>query len=117
MSEQNGDSGSKDRATVALVNAKLDEVKAIIEGHAKVTEAHLESIKTNAEGLGNRVTALEGEQRAMSLSFLALRDDHKRFKEEYDERIDDQKASWRVHWPTFLLSLVAVIVAGLAIFL
>lgn len=117
MSEVNGDSGSKDRATVALVNAKLDEVKAIIEGHAGKTEVQLAAIVKGADGLASRLSAIEGEQRAMAISFMALRDDYKRHKEASDERIEAQEASWRVHWPSFLPAVAALVIAGLALFL
>lgn len=47
------DSGSRDRATVALVNSKIDTVLAKVEGNAQTTEAHFETIKTRLDGLAD----------------------------------------------------------------
>lgn len=59
--ETNGDSGSRDRATVALVGAKVDEVKAIVAGQAATTNAHFETVKTRLDSfaslLAERVAA------------------------------------------------------------
>lgn len=66
--EHNGDTGSRDRATVALVNAKLDEVKAIVEGNARVTQAHFETVATRLDavsGLGGRMDTLEQKHTAL----------------------------------------------------
>lgn len=76
MSDGNGnDTGSKDRATVALVNAKLDEVKAIVEGNAKVTEAHFETVRTRLDavgGLAGRMDTLEQKHTALEASVAHL---------------------------------------------
>lgn len=98
MSTDNGDSGSKDRATVALVNAKLDEVKAIVAGHADTTAAKLDAIGEKVDALG------------------PLADRMARLEEKVAVLWGDR--SWRrVHWPTFLVSLAAVGLAGVALFL
>lgn len=57
-----GDVGPGDRATVALVGAKVDEVKAIVAGHAAVTELSLDSIKEKIAPLADvpdRLTKVE----------------------------------------------------------
>jgi len=45
------DTGSKDRATVALVGAKVDEVKAIIEGHVRWTQQAVETLQQRQDVL------------------------------------------------------------------
>ena len=120
MSDNNGDTGSKDRATVALVNAKLDEVKAIIEGHASTTRVQLESVVKSADGLAARVSAIESEQRAQSLAFMALRDDYARHKKESDERIDEAEERgrfWRRAWPPLFIAAVASVPGWVALFI
>lgn len=100
MSDQNGsgDSGSKDRATVALVDSKVDTVLAVVKGHAQTTAAKLDALteKVDAQaGVPDRVTRLEEKVGVM-----------------WADR------SWkRIHWPTFLLAAVAVGAAIAALFI
>lgn len=74
MAEPEGGNGtgSNDRATVALVAARLDEVKAIVAGHASTSAAELKSINQRLAGMVSipqdvadlkaRVAALEKAQ-------------------------------------------------------
>lgn len=61
MSDDAND-GNGNRATIALVNSKIDTVLARVDGNAQVTEAHFETIKTRLDGLGDlpsRIDAVE----------------------------------------------------------
>jgi hypothetical protein len=68
MSEEQIDTGSRDRATVALVNAKLDEVKAIVQGNAAVTDAHFETVRQRLDGLAG----LSGRMDTLEQKYTAL---------------------------------------------
>lgn len=76
MSEpENGDTGSRDRATVALVNSKIDTVLATVEGNAAVTAAHFETIRTRLDsvsGLGGRMDTIEQKHTALEAVVSAM---------------------------------------------
>jgi hypothetical protein len=94
------DSGSKDRATVALVAAQLGEVKAIVSGHAELTAERLEAIKERIApltGLPERMTAVEGEVA-----------DLKRRANNRDEK-------WKVNLPTLFITGVASATAVISV--
>jgi hypothetical protein len=58
----NGDSGSRDRATVALVSAQIGEVKALVEGHKALTTVGFVNVQRQLDSLvtiPERVSALE----------------------------------------------------------
>lgn len=60
MSDPTEENGSGNRATIALVNSKIDTVVAKLEGNAQVTEAHFETIKTRLDTLGDLPTRIDG---------------------------------------------------------
>ena len=71
----NGNGDSKDRATVALVNSKIDTVLAKVEGNAQTTDAHFETIKTRLDavsGFGGRMDTLEQKHVALEAVVSAM---------------------------------------------
>ena len=86
----------KGRVTVELVGAKVDEVKAIIAGHAETTTARLDAIKDRIGPLA-RLPECVGR---------------------IEERVRSLETSRRyrsIHFPAFLISLAAVAVAVAAL--
>lgn len=68
----NGDSGSKDRATVALVGAKVDEVKAIVAGLATTTAANFETVHTRLDSVAAALVERAEAERRLSDKIEAI---------------------------------------------
>jgi len=91
MTEANGDTGSKDRATVALAVEKIDGLKALTAAGFSEVHRRLDAV----EGLPVEVADLKARVKTL----------------------EDDGAWRRVHLPSFILSALAIAVAALALFL
>lgn len=101
--EENIDTGSKDRATVALVNQKVDTVLAIVTGLDKTTNAKLDGMRESLavlSGLPERVTRLEEQVKTV-------------VTEQGDMQSDRQRdGEWmRSQFPALLIALLALLAA------
>ena len=80
MSDQSGGNGGNgDRATVALVNSKIDTVLAKVEGQRDTTRAQFETIKSRLDGLSSmmgRLDTLEQKQTALEAQVSQLQRGH-----------------------------------------
>lgn len=105
MSEEpNGDLG-RDRATVALVNAKIDTVLAKVQGNAETTAAHLETISTRLDsvsGLGGRMDTVEQKVSALTNSV---------------SHIEKARAYRSTTLPPILIGLASLLVAIAALYI
>jgi hypothetical protein len=88
------DTGSKDRATVAIVAAEVREVKAIVSGHAELTTERFKNLNQRFDmfvGLPDLVTRLLERSKAHD----ARLDAHdKRFKALDDAA--ERRREWRI---------------------
>lgn len=101
---ENSSSGSNDRATVALVNAKLDTVLAKVEGHAKLTEQGFEDTQRQLDSLSGLPQVVTGVIK---------------HAEQQDKRLDalekrlEKGHEWRIG--TLPLTLIAALSLAIAI--
>lgn len=105
MSDQNGDSGSKDRATVALAVAKIDALKELTAFGFEEVHRRLDAV----EGLPERVTRLEERPSASPERMTRI--------EERVSVLEKAREQVRVHWPSLIPALLAVGIAAAALFL
>lgn len=75
--EQENGTGSKDRATVSLVNSKIDTVLAKIEGNAETTNAKLDGLRFRIDSysaLPAQVSGLQEQVRRHEDEIKAMKD-------------------------------------------
>lgn len=103
MSAQDHDgTGSKDRATVALVNAKLDEIKAIIKGNAETQTAEMKALSLRIDSVAKLPEQVNAQHEMISLLQARV---------TVLENSDGQDAARRAARPMFYISLVAAAAA------
>lgn len=108
MAENSGeDSGSKDRATVALVYAELKNVTTLVEGHKSLTELGFASVQRQLDAVSGLPAAFVGVvQRLTSLEAWV---------EEEDKRRKTVSDSRRVNMPMVAIATLAAIVSIVAL--
>lgn len=134
MSEQNGNGNGDNgnRATVAMVLREVEGLAKLTAAHFETMNVRMDDLKGDLAGLAPRVEKVEHEQRAISLNFIALRNEFDLHVKDSDERIaanevretrraellaeetrDKAKALterntfWRRHTPTLILTGLA----------
>lgn len=99
------ETGSKDRATVALVDAKVATVDAKVDGVKELLQRVAEDVKGLAN-LAAHLIKVEGRV-----------DDHDRRLKDLEKAQTDDRTYRRVHRPTLILAGAAVLVSVLGIVL
>lgn len=104
MSEQEFESGSKDRATVALVYREVSNL-------SKITEAHFEAIKIqlrSLDGVPARVELLDRELAVLRRRVGAIEQ-----RETQEQEADEKRRSYRVGTLPLVLTGIGMFVLGL----
>lgn len=111
MSPENGN-----RATVALVDAKVQTVDAKIDGLTALIEAQFADIRSDLEMLKFLTVKVDGiSDRQLVLEGRVTRIEQWR---EAEKMFDERRKSYRsIHLPSILIALLGLLVAALALVL
>lgn len=112
MSEPDHDSGSKDRATVALVYRTVDDLSKLVDAHFETVNAKLDAQKD----IPRRVESLERTALDHERRLLVGERDREALADTAEQAVRDRSMWRKVHFPTLLISLAALALSAFIAF-